>query len=175
MDRNIEIKATLHNKQDIISQLKTITNTEGEVIIQHDTFYKVPDGRLKMRIFPDKSSVLIHYHRPNIAGPKLSKYIKYHIEGPDQDTQTDVLQSVLLNSLGVLGEVKKTRLLFMIGQTRVHVDTVERLGDFIELEVVLNETQSTDDGQDIANEIMNKLGISEKDLLTHAYIDMLQN
>lgn len=44
-------------------------------------------------------------------------------------------QKVLTDALGMVGQVKKERHLFMVGQTRVHVDTVEGLGHFMELEV----------------------------------------
>lgn len=45
------------------------------------------------------------------------------------------IQAVLSDALGVKGEVRKERRLFMIGQTRVHLDQVEGLGHFMELEV----------------------------------------
>lgn len=47
------------------------------------------------------------------------------------------MQVVLQRALNKTIEVKKRRLLFMIGQTRIHVDDVEGLGDFMELEVNL--------------------------------------
>ncbi|XP_026468992.1 uncharacterized protein LOC113372869 [Ctenocephalides felis] len=175
MDRNIEIKAKLPNKTEVISKLKSITSTQGELIPQHDIFYKVPNGRLKLRIFPDETSTLVHYNRPDISGPKLSEYTKFNIEGQNCKQQTEALKAILSSSLGLIGEVKKTRLLFLIGQTRVHIDAVEGLGDFVELEVVLNETQSVKDGEGIADEIMLQLGIKESDLLTHAYFDMIQD
>ena len=49
-----------------------------------------------------------------------------------------MFQETLGKALGVKGRVKKTRLLYMVGQTRVHVDEVEGLGNFMELEVSLS-------------------------------------
>ncbi len=71
------------------------------------------------------------------------------------------------------GVVRKERLLYMVGQTRVHLDSVEGLGHFVELEVVLRPGQSDDEGQAIARDLMARLGIREADLLETAYMDML--
>lgn len=67
------------------------------------------------------------------------------------------------------------RVLFMVGQTRIHIDMVEDLGNFLELEVVLEAEQTLEDGKKIACDLQNKLGISEGDLIDCAYLDMLLN
>ncbi|XP_077516913.1 uncharacterized protein LOC144127831 isoform X3 [Amblyomma americanum] len=80
---------------------------------------------------------------------------------------------LLSRSVGVRGVVRKRRHLFLVGQTRVHVDTVERLGDFVELEVILKETQTTEEGQAIAQHLCEQLGIATDCLISGSYIDML--
>lgn len=77
-------------------------------------------------------------------------------------------------ALGVAGEVKKERWLFMVGQTRVHCDTVEGLGRYMELEVQLEEHQSEAEGEAIAADLRVKLGVAEDDLCVGAYMDMLR-
>ena len=62
----------------------------------------------------------------------------------------------------------------MIGQTRVHCDEVEGLGDFMELEVVLDDNQTTQEGQAIAEDLMTKLGIDKSKLISGAYMDLLE-
>lgn len=79
---------------------------------------------------------------------------------------------MLSSSLGIKGLVRKKRHLFLLGQTRIHVDSVENLGEFLELEVVLDDKQDFADGEKIAKELLKKLEISEEDLITGAYIDL---
>ncbi|TSN57744.1 hypothetical protein Baya_9074 [Bagarius yarrelli] len=80
---------------------------------------------------------------------------------------------VLSDALGQVGEVKKERRLYIVGQTRVHVDTVEGLGDFMELEVVMKENQSTEEGVTIAHQLMQDLGVKKEDLIDGAYMDLI--
>ncbi len=75
---------------------------------------------------------------------------------------------------GIRGVVRKTRYLYLVGQTRVHLDDVEGLGQFMELEVVLREGQSDAEGQAIAEELMTRLGVERGDLLEGAYMDLLE-
>ena len=61
----------------------------------------------------------------------------------------------------------------MIGRTRVHLDNVKGLGDYMELEVQLDDAESAEQGQAVAEELMAKLGIQPADLCSGAYMDML--
>ncbi|GLG92707.1 Uncharacterized protein GBIM_00315 [Gryllus bimaculatus] len=167
MARNIEIKSHLRDKNKVLDALKELTDHPGEIIKQTDTFFGVPKGRLKLRQIEGACSELIFYDRPNTDGPKLSNYEKYEF------SENSNLLSVLCQSLDVKGVVKKVRYLYMIDQTRVHIDEVEGLGHFLELEVVLKSGQTSEDGQQIAEDIMAKLGIKNDDLIAGAYMDLL--
>lgn len=85
----------------------------------------------------------------------------------------DELHAVLVSSLGLIGVVKKTRHLYIYDQTRIHIDQVEGLGDFMELEVVLRSDQSLEQGQAIAEDLMLKLEVDQTDLISGAYLDQL--
>lgn len=72
----------------------------------------------------------MYYLRPDVTGPKTCFYKKFSFSDNIND-----LHEILSDALGQNGIVKKIRRLFMVGQTRIHVDSVEGLGDFMELEV----------------------------------------
>lgn len=167
--RNVEIKARVTNKEDIETRTKVLSNSSPVVLRQHDTFFKVPKGRLKLRRFEKGPGVLIYYERPDTEGPKLSDYVKTTISKDEVQGVIDVLEK----SNGIIGVVEKVRILYIVGQTRIHIDSVDGLGDFMELEVVLNEDQSLEEGQKIAEELMTQLGVREADLISGAYLDML--
>ena len=82
------------------------------------------------------------------------------------------LREALARGCGVLGRVRKRRLLLRVGPTRVHLDRVEGLGDFIELEVVLHEGQRDDEGRVIAEQLMQRLGLGDAPRLAGAYLDL---
>ena len=167
MPSNIEIKASVVDfarKRELAGRL---AGGPPEVIQQQDTFFPCGNGRLKLRQLAAGRGELIAYRREDLAGTKQSDYLLYRTGEPE------ALRGVLAEALGTGVVVTKTRLLYLVGQTRVHLDEVEGLGTFLELEVVLAEEQAAEDGHRIAREIMEKLEVREGDLLTGAYADML--
>jgi adenylate cyclase len=136
-------------------------------IEQDDTFFVVPHGRLKLRQFADGSGELIHYHRADAAGPKTSDYVR--VPAPDPDA----LREALERAHGSAGRVRKQRTLLLAGRTRIHLDRVEGLGDFLELEVVLRDGEAEADGTAEAQALMARLGVASHDLVEGAYLDLL--
>jgi adenylate cyclase class IV len=112
---------------------------------------------------------LISYHRPNQPGPKPCDYSITPVSDPA------ALRATLAHALGECGIVRKTRTLYIIGQTRIHLDNVEGLGHFLELEIVLEPGQTATEGEGIARALMEQLGIQDGDLVEDAYVDMLAN
>src|SRR6185437_7744123 len=106
--------------------------------------------------------------RPDQAGPKQSDYTIAPVPDPRS------MHELLDRAFGTKAVVSKRRELFVAGQTRIHLDTVEALGAFLELEVVLRDNQTSEDGARIAAGLMTELGIAEKDLLEQAYVDLLE-
>ena len=74
---------------------------------------------------------------------------------------------------GQTGRVQKQRTLFLVGRTRVHLDDVRGLGHFLELEVVLQESESTEAGVVEANDLLARLQIEPTALIDRAYVDLL--
>jgi predicted adenylyl cyclase CyaB len=169
MEQNIEIKARLSDFSQAIAMAKSISNTAGKTLKQTDYFFHCAEGRLKLRVFSDNKGELIFYRRQNQKGPKTSTYSITKTNEPNR------LKLVLASAHGVLGIVKKTRHLFKVGRTRIHIDQVEQLGDYLELEVVLKPEESQQVGILEAEELMQQLSISEKNLIDCTYIDLISD
>jgi predicted adenylyl cyclase CyaB len=167
MPANIEIKARVSDPQAFLTRARTLTGAEPETILQTDTFFHCETGRLKVREFADGTGELISYHRPDAEGPKTSSY------AIARTTDAGALRDVLGATLKVQGVVRKKRLLLMAGRTRIHLDEVEGLGSFMELEVVLTEDDDPEDGEKEAADLMAKLGVVPDDLVRGAYIDLM--
>jgi predicted adenylyl cyclase CyaB len=168
MPQNVEIKAVVRDLAGLEAIAATLADSgAGELLQQHDIFFPSARGRLKMRMV-NGAGQLIYYERADEAGPKTSTFEIAPV------ADFGAMRTTLLAALGgALGEVKKRRMLYLVGQTRVHVDRVEGLGDYMELEVCLAEGQSEAAGMAIAHELKDKLGVAEADLMTGAYTDML--
>jgi predicted adenylyl cyclase CyaB len=168
MPTNIEIKARVRDFADLKRRAEAISDSPLEVIPQEDTFFVTSRGRLKLRVLAPDRAQLVYYERPDQDGPKRSDYFIFNTNDPEN------LKTALKLALGIRGVVRKTRYLYLVGKTRVHLDDVEGLGQFMELEVVLRNGQSDDEGQTMANDLMKKLGIEPTDLIEGAYMDLLE-
>ena len=168
MPSNIEIKARVRYFDEIRQRAEKLSHMPLQVIQQEDTFFNTEMGRLKLRILTPKRAQLIYYTRPDQEGPKRSDYHIFETDEPEN------LKRVLELTYGIRGAVKKTRYLYIVGQTRVHLDDVEGLGQFMELEVVMQPGQNDAEGQAIAEGLMTGLGVERSDLLEGAYLDLLE-
>ena len=167
MARNVEIKASVTDFAGVTAALDALSPGPGVAVEQDDTFFHCPRGRLKLRQLAPDSGQLIHYERPDQPGPKLSHYALTPTTEPDR------LRGVLAAAYGIAGIVRKRRLVRMVGRTRVHLDEVEGLGRFVELEVVLDEGEPIEHGVAEAHGLMAALGIQEDRLMSRAYVDLL--
>ena len=167
MARNVEIKARIASVESLRPRARTLADGPEQLIEQDDTFFACAQGRLKLRDFGDGSGELIHYERPDAGGPKLSDYVR----APTSDPAA--LREALTRAHGVIGRVRKQRWLLRAGATRIHLDRVEGLGDFLELEVVLRDGQTEAEGVAIAHALLARLGIEPAQLVPGAYLDLL--
>jgi predicted adenylyl cyclase CyaB len=167
MARNIEIKARLESIEKMIPIVASLTGEVGEEIAQDDTFFRCDGGRLKLRRFSPDRGELIFYLRPDQQGPKESEYLISETTCPEE------LLNLLASAFGKIGSVTKTRLLYHVGRTRIHLDSVKGLGEFIEIEVLLDEYEPAGIGIDEAKQLMHSLGICDNCLITGSYFDLL--
>jgi predicted adenylyl cyclase CyaB len=168
MPRNVEIKARLTAPDAVRDAAAALADGPARVLRQHDTFYRTPSGRLKLRRCGEGRGELIAYARSDAAGPKTSRYVIAPTDDPD------ALHAALAAALDVRGEVVKVRRLYLRGRTRIHLDDVAGLGHFLELEVVLAAGEDEAAGRREAREVMARLGVGEDDLVACAYIDLLE-
>lgn len=140
---------------------------EGEDV-QIDTFFKVPNGRLKLRESSLYGNILIPYLRPNQNGPKQSSYELIPISDPEK---TKTLLGIIL---GILGEVRKKRQIYFYENVRIHLDDVEMLGTFIELEAVIDDEKTIYENKEKTQWLLDYFKISNEQLIKVAYMDLLQ-
>lgn len=163
---NIEIKARTA-QPDLVRQylLNAGADFRGKDE-QTDTYFNVPNGRLKLRQGNIENN-LIWYSREDQEGPKQSNFKLVPV--PDSST----LKDVLVHALGIKTVVNKIREIYYIGNIKFHIDELEGLGSFVEIEA----------GNKLADVPVEKLyeqcrfymkefGIADEDLLTHSYSDM---
>lgn len=167
MGRNVEIKARLSGEDGLRELARRLSHLPAEELRQDDTFFAAPAGRLKLRDFGGSSGELILYERGDGQSPKLSQYSIARTSDPI------ALKCILSAVLPVVGVVRKRRRVFLAGQTRIHLDIVDDLGCFLELEVVLRDGQPQAEGTVIAEQLLGSLGIDRSQLVREAYIDLL--
>ncbi len=169
MARNVEIKARVPDPEDLRRRVEALADSGPLRIEQEDVFFRCDRGRLKLRRLSDGRAELIHYQRVDATGPTTSDYWKVSCTDPGP------LRTALERALEVRGVVRKRRSVYRVGQTRIHLDHVETLGHFLELEVVLSETDQAADGLRLAREVMTRLGVRDEQLVAEAYIDLVEN
>lgn len=167
MARNIEIKARIPSVEALTHTTAAIACAGPTEITQDDTFFRCDTGRLKLRVFSAESGELIFYRRANQHGPKESFYVRSPTSAPA------TLRDALSMAYGQVGRVRKHRTLFLVGRTRVHLDRVEGLGHFLELEVVLADGEPAEAGSREAEALMQRLGVERSQLIEGAYVDLV--
>jgi predicted adenylyl cyclase CyaB len=152
--------------RDVRDRAAALAADPPQRVVQRDTFFAVPHGRLKVREM-DGRAELIAYDRPNHRGLRTSSYSRVPCADPA------ALVEALARVLPRRGVVVKRREVFLAGRTRIHLDEVEGLGAFVELEVVLADGEPDAAGETEARELMTRLGIDPDALVAEAYIDLI--
>jgi len=164
--RNIEIKSPVENAASIRASIERLPATFKGVLIQRDTYFEVPHGRLKLREIDGQQAELIAYVRGEEGKERVSDFEIHRLDDPAS------LITVLTKTLGVRAVVEKRRELFMFGDTRIHLDDVKGLGSYLEFEIPYIEG-----GEAHANQILaflkEKLVLDASDFINGSYIDLL--
>lgn len=151
--------------------VRTVLDGMGSRLVgtdhQVDTYFRVPEGRLKLREGNIENS-LIHYLRPDQSGPKTSDVLLYRV-APDP-----ALKAVLERALGVLVVVDKQREIRFVDNVKIHLDTVQGLGTFLEIEAIDADGSRTEAELLLqCQAFMEAFGVSDDDLVERSYSDLL--
>jgi predicted adenylyl cyclase CyaB len=162
----MELKLRCRDLDPVAARCETLGARFGGVLLQTDCFFHAPQARLKLRTFGDGTGELIAYHRPDAAEIRGSDYLIYRTNDPAD------LAEALTAALGLRATVRKRRRLYLHGATRIHLDEVEGLGMFVELETVLSG-QSDDEGRAELDALLAALGLVGAERVPQAYVDLL--
>lgn len=166
---NVEIKARCADPIAIRNYLLAHNAEFKGVDEQTDTYFHVPNGRLKLREGHIENN-LIQYNRPNQAGPKNSDFKLVKV------SDATGLKTALTASLGIKVVVQKKREIYFIGNVKFHIDEVPGLGSFMEIEAGNIATGAGLDQAALLEQCqhyMQQLGIRNEDLIQVSYSDML--
>lgn len=165
--RNLELKFRCEDLNGVRERARALGAEDAGVLHQHDAFFPAPLGRLKLRDFGDGRGELISYRRPDAVEARGSDYLL----APTTDPVA--LRDALAFALGSAGEVRKRRHLFLWRHTRIHLDEVDNLGSFVELETVTREQTEADVQWELA-QVVEALGLRPEDRIAPAYVDLIR-
>ena len=166
--QNIEIKARCADASFIRNYLLQKDALFKGVDEQTDTYFHTNNGRLKLRQGAIENS-LIFYKRADSAGPKLSEVHLLQVE-----KNSEQLKELLMQANGVKVIVKKKREIYFIENVKFHIDEVEGLGSFVEIEAIDKDgTLGLEKISEQCDYYLKQFNIQAADLLTHSYSDLL--
>jgi predicted adenylyl cyclase CyaB len=166
----VELKAKVVELKGLRKKLDDLGSNFVGTFHQKDTYFEVPEGRLKLREVEGTSDVeLIFYERENIAGPKQDDAFLLCVR--DADDFKRILKRILKQSI----VIEKEREIYKYKGTQIHLDTVKGLGKFIEFErQTSNDLEVIKKDRHVLEELRKQLEIHPKNLETLSYSDLIQ-
>jgi adenylate cyclase, class 2 len=164
--RNVELKARMLDLESGHRVAQGLCATRLPDQLQRDTYFHCPHGRLKLREIDGVRAELIWYGRADEEGPKTSRYFIVPVSEPL------TLKTVLSAAYGVRGVVVKHRSIYLHKNVRIHLDSVDNLGTFLEFEAVLAEGDDEHHGRAVLNDLKSRFAIADSDLITCSYGDL---
>ncbi len=163
--QNVEFKAELRDLVIARAVCRAIGATHIGELLQTDTYYNVPSGRLKRRVGLGEAPEYIFYDRPNISRPKLSTFTIYSEDLARERFGTHPLPEWV--------RVRKLRELWMLNNVRIHLDQVETLGNFLEFECLICESQTIDTAHEVLRELRHAFQQAIGEPIDRSYADLL--
>jgi adenylate cyclase len=164
---NIELKARCDDLERLRTACVSLGAEAEEPERQIDTHFAVAQGRLKLRESLRSGAELIHYVRPDVAGVRESHYEIVQID------DAEGLKALLKRALGVQAVVAKRREVYLIGNVRVHLDKVQGLGGFVELEGIVDHPAELFHVAEEVRRLEQALKIDRPSLVKESYADLV--
>ena len=162
----VEIKAKVEDLAQVRERLRELGARHLGTFRQIDTYFEVPEGRLKLReTSGERLAELVYYEREDVPGPKKSNVYLVRLEKPR------AFKEVLCKVLRMKVVVKKIREVYIYRGTRIHLDMVEGLGAFIEFE---KKTLDVEGDREFLKELMSELALDPSSLISLSYSDLLE-
>ncbi len=167
--QNLEIKAKYNDLQHAEKVAIQINAVKKWTRIQKDIYFVTPNGKLKLRVVDSAACDLIYYNRPDNKKAEISNYKIYKTQKPHE------LLEILTEFFSLDITVEKTRTLYIFKNVRIHLDSVNQLGSFIEFEAVLDEKNDLNVSSDHLDFLSEKFNISDNQLVNTGYFELLKN
>jgi adenylate cyclase class 2 len=166
----VELKARVGNHDFLRKKLSALGAEHTGTFQQLDLYFKVPEGRLKLRtVKGDNKAELIYYERENIAGPKSDDAFILRVQEPED------LKKMLKKILAPLKVIEKVREIYQHQGTQIHLDTVKKLGKFVEFErQTSDESGMIEKDRLVLEKLMETLEINPSNLETLSYSDLVE-
>ena len=165
--QNLEAKFKLDDLTRTSKLAEAIGYQFKATLLQRDTFFRVPEGKLKLRE-EESAAWMIFYGREDSQDLKLSSYEIVPIVEPEKTRE------MMTQALGTIATVRKTRILMMRDHVRLHLDRVDGLGEFGEIEAVLGERGDPERSRPAVDELLSALGVNRNNLIAASYFEMLR-
>jgi adenylate cyclase class 2 len=166
--QNLEAKFKLDDLGRARKQAEAIKYQFKATLVQRDTFFRVAKGKLKLRE-EESGAWLICYGREDSQQLKLSSYEIVPIPEPEKT------RAMMTQALGTIATVMKTRILMMRDHIRLHLDRVDGLGEFGEIEAVLGEGGDPEASRPAVDELLRALEVNRANLIAESYFEMLRS
>jgi homotetrameric cytidine deaminase len=163
--RNVELKAHDPDPGRTLERALAAGAEDRGVLRQRDTYFAVARGRLKLREQEPGGATLIAYERPDAGSERVSDYRLVPVAEPEP------LRVALAAANGVSAVVVKRRRLLIWESVRIHLDEVDGLGSFLELEAVAEQGSDLRHERARLGELRRRLEIGDDALREGSYGD----
>lgn len=163
---NLELKCRSTSCEELHARARRLGARFQATLVQTDTYFHVPHGRLKLREIDGSHAELIQYDRPDVVGDRWSRYTRVTVG------DAGGLGCALRDALGIRCVVKKVRTLYLYRTARIHVDEVDGLGSFLEFEVV--ETPPAE-AEELMGALRSAFGVDDEDVIAGSYGEMVES